>query len=64
MPKYAQRLLRRYRYSAAETAQGIEGRVRSRVEKELSEELDGTETVTDVVDLVHDLMKDAEGCRD
>jgi excisionase family DNA binding protein len=62
VPRHAQRLLRDYRYSANETAHGIEERVRSQVEKVLRKRLRGTETSREVIDMVRDAMEDAEGC--
>jgi hypothetical protein len=61
-PRYAQRLLRNYRYAASETPIGIAQRVTAQVEKELHEELDGNESRRDVIDLVRDIMEDVEGC--
>jgi hypothetical protein len=62
VPRYAQRLLRDYRYAVSETPAGIAGRVTAQVEMELRKELDGTETSKDVIHLVRDIMKDLENC--
>jgi hypothetical protein len=64
IPRYAQRLRRRYDYDAGETVDTIERRVRREVENQLRKELDGTETSEDVNRLLHDIMKDLEGCTD
>jgi hypothetical protein len=63
VPRHARRLLRRYRYPADETPAGIEQRVRSQVEQELRNELHGTETMKEVLDLTREIMEAAEGCR-
>jgi hypothetical protein len=55
-------MLREYEYGRNETAGDIEQRVKGEVEKKLRQELDGTETLDDVLDLVDDMMEAAEVC--
>jgi excisionase family DNA binding protein len=62
VPGYARRLMEEFEYSDAETSQGIEQRVRRKVEKALSDELNGTENRHNVIRLVHKIMRDLEGC--
>jgi excisionase family DNA binding protein len=64
VPQYAQRLLRRYRYGPAETAQKIEQRASRSVKDALEEELDGSEEGEFVTRLVHRVMRETEGCAD
>jgi hypothetical protein len=51
-----------YRYSRKETAGDIEERVKGEVQKMLSEELDGTESLNKVRNMVDDLIEEIEGC--
>jgi hypothetical protein len=62
--RHAQRMLKRFTYDTNETATEIEQRVRAKVEEALREELDGSESSRDVIDLVRDTMEEIEGCAD
>jgi excisionase family DNA binding protein len=64
VPRHARRVRQEYRYSSKETATDIEQRVKGEVQKMLSEELDGTESMNVVRDMVDDLIEELEGCEE
>jgi hypothetical protein len=59
---YAERLLQQFDYDHGETAWSIDSRVRSEVQKTLEEELNGRETEGEVARIVHEVMREIEGC--
>jgi hypothetical protein len=60
--RYAGRLLENYDFEFGETAWSIERRVKDAVEETLRGEIKGSEGQQFVIDRVHKLMKDLEGC--
>ena len=64
MTRHARRVRQDYRYRRNETVHDMEQRVTDEVKKMLSEELDGTERVSDVRDMVDDLIEQLEGCEE
>jgi hypothetical protein len=58
---YAERMLRQFDYDRGETAWSIDSRVRSEVRKTL-EELTGRESEQEVGRMVHQAMREIEGC--
>jgi len=59
---YAERMLRQFDYDRGETAWSIDSRVRSEVRKTLEEELTGRESEQEVGRMVHQAMREIEGC--
>jgi excisionase family DNA binding protein len=60
--RHAQKMLLEFDYDDRETASQLEGRIRSQVESALRNELDGTEDPEDIIEMVHEIMEEIEGC--
>jgi hypothetical protein len=60
--RHAQQMLRDFDYDDRETAWRLEERLKPQVEEALRKELNGSEQPDDVVDRVHEIMEEIEGC--